>query len=87
MFSIYRKNDAHLVGKKDVKKKKIVHSRSLNMKKIILLMSNFDNIKFVINGKYSKKIYENLNYYVSLVIFQTYKIVVLNNVHYLGGLL
>jgi hypothetical protein len=57
------------------------------MKKIILLMSNFDNIKFVINGKYSKKIYENLNYYVSLVIFQTYKIVVLNNVHYLGGLL
>jgi hypothetical protein len=56
MFSIYRKNDAHLVGKKDVKKKKIVHSRSLNMKKIILFMLNFDNIKFVINGKYSQKI-------------------------------
>jgi hypothetical protein len=29
------------------------------------------NVKFEINGKYSKKNYDNLNYYASLVIFQT----------------
>jgi hypothetical protein len=33
------------------------------------------------------KNYGNPNYYVSLVIFQTYKNVVLRSVHSLGGLL
>jgi hypothetical protein len=39
-------------------------------------MSSFDNINFAIDGKYSPKIYDNLKYYASLVIFQTYKNVV-----------
>jgi hypothetical protein len=50
-------------------------------------VSSFDHVKFVINGKYFKNIYDNLNYYVSLVIFQTYKNVVLKSVHSLGWLL
>jgi hypothetical protein len=36
---------------------------------------------------YSKNFYDNLIYYVSLNIFQTYKNIVLNNVHSLGWLL
>jgi hypothetical protein len=48
---------------------------------------SFEHVKFSINGKYSKKIYDNANYYASLVIFQTYKITILKNVHSLGWLL
>jgi hypothetical protein len=44
-------------------------------------VSSFEHINFGINGKYSKKIYDNPNYYASLVIFQTYKNVVLKNDH------
>jgi hypothetical protein len=40
-------------------------------------VSSFDHVNFAINGKYSKQIYDNSNYYASLVIFQTYKSVVL----------
>jgi hypothetical protein len=48
-------------------------------------MSSFEHVNFAINGKYSKKNYDNSNYYASLVIFQTYKNVVLKNVNSLGG--
>jgi hypothetical protein len=44
-------------------------------------------MNFAINGKYSKNIYDNPNYYDSLVIFQTYKNAILRNVHSLGWLL
>jgi hypothetical protein len=58
------------------KKTKIVHFRglnALNMQKHFLFVSNFEHVNFAINGKYSKKNYDNPNYYASLVIFQTYK--------------
>jgi len=45
------------------------------------LVSKFENVIFTINGKYYNNIYDNPNYYASLVIFQTYKNVVLRNVH------
>jgi hypothetical protein len=41
-------------------------------------------VNFAINGKYSKKIHDNPNYYASLVIFQTYKDVILRSVHLVG---
>jgi hypothetical protein len=50
-------------------------------------VSSFEHVNFAINGKHSKNIYENPNYYVSLVIFQTYKNAILRNVHSLGWLL
>jgi hypothetical protein len=50
-------------------------------------VSSFEHVNFGINGKYSKNIYDNPNYYASLVIFQRYKNVVLRNVHSLGWLL
>jgi hypothetical protein len=50
-------------------------------------VSSFEHVKFAINGKYSKKIYDNPNYYASLVIFQTYKNAILRNVHSLGWFL
>jgi hypothetical protein len=57
------------------------------MQKKIWFVSNFQHINFAINGKYSQKNYNTLNYYVSLVIFQTYKNAILRNVHSLGWLL
>jgi hypothetical protein len=47
-------------------------------------VSILEHINFAINEKYSKNIYDNPNYYVSLVIFQTYKNAILRNVHSLG---
>jgi hypothetical protein len=47
---------------------------------------SFEHVNFEITGKYSKRNYDNPKYYVSLVIFQTYKNVVLKNVHSLGWL-
>jgi hypothetical protein len=44
-------------------------------------VSSFEHVNFAINGKYSKKNNDNSNYYASLVIFQTYKNVILRNVH------
>ncbi len=38
-----------------------------------LFVSNFEHVNFSINGKHSKNIYDNPNYYASLVIFQIYK--------------
>jgi hypothetical protein len=48
-------------------------------------MLNFDDVKFTINGKYSKKLYDNPSYYASLVIFQTYQNVILRSATHLGG--
>jgi hypothetical protein len=42
-------------------------------------VSNLEHVNFAINEKYSKNNYDNPNYYVSLVIFQTYKNVVLKS--------
>jgi hypothetical protein len=47
----------------------------------------FEHVNFAINGKCSKKNNDNSNYYVSLMIFQTYKYVVLRSVHSLEWLL
>jgi hypothetical protein len=41
------------------------------MQKHFLFVSKFEHVNFAINKKYSKKYYENPNYYVSFVIFQT----------------
>jgi hypothetical protein len=87
---ILKRNGAHLVEKKRHLKKIIVDSLSLsalNMQKHFLFMSNFEHVNFAINEKYLKKNYEDSNYYVSLVIFQTYKNTVLRSVHSLGWLL
>jgi len=46
-----------------------------------------EHVNFTINGKYSGKNYGNPNYYVSLVIFQTYKNAILRSVHSLGWIL
>jgi hypothetical protein len=51
------------------------------------IVSTFEYVNFAINGKYSKKIYDNPNYYVSLVIFQTYKNAILKIFHSLGWFL
>jgi len=37
-------------------------------------VSSFEDVNFAIDEKYSKKNYDNPNYYAFLVIFQTYKI-------------
>jgi len=51
---------------------------ALNNQNFFWFVSDFEH---VINGKYSIKNYDNPNYYTSLVIFQTYKNVVLRSVH------
>ncbi len=76
--------------KRCLKKIRIVHSwglNGLNMQKQFWFASSFELINFAINGKYSKKNYDNPNYYVSLVIFQTYKNAILRIVYSLGWLL
>jgi hypothetical protein len=50
-------------------------------------VSSFGHKKFAINGKYSKKFYDNPNYYASLVIFQINKKLILRSVHSLGWFL
>jgi len=47
-------------------------------------VSSFEHINFGMNGKYSKNIYENPNYYAFIMIFQIYRNVVLKIVHALG---
>jgi hypothetical protein len=54
------------------------------MQKYFKFVSNFEHVNCAINGKYSKRNYDNPNHYVSLVIFQTYKNAILKNVHSLG---
>jgi hypothetical protein len=70
---IFRRNRAHLFKKKTFEKTNIVHFQGLsvlNMQKHFLFVSKFEHGNFEINRKYSKKDYDNPNYYVSLVIFQ-----------------
>jgi hypothetical protein len=43
------------------------------MQKHFCFLSSFEHVDFAINENYSKNIYDNPNYYVSFVIFQTYK--------------
>jgi len=60
--------------KRHLKKTKTIHSQSLNalnMQKHFWFVSIFEHANFAINEKYSKKTYDNVNYYVSLMIFQT----------------
>jgi hypothetical protein len=87
----YFLNGAHLVKKWNVwKKTRTFDSQGLsvlNMQKYFWFVSSFEHAKFAINEKYSKKNYDNPNYYVSLVIFQTYKNVVLKSVHSHGWFL
>jgi len=59
---------------------------ALNMQKHFVFVSSFEHVNFVINEKYSQKLYDNPNYYASLVIFQTYKNAILKSVHSLGWL-
>jgi hypothetical protein len=69
------------------KKTRIVHFQllnALNMQKHFLFVSSFEHINFTINEKYFKKYYDNSNYYISFVIFQTYKNIVLKRIHSLG---
>jgi hypothetical protein len=61
--------------KRHLKQTRIVHSRglsALNMQTHFLFVSSFEHVK-LINGKYSKNIYHNLNYYVFIVIFNIQK--------------
>jgi hypothetical protein len=51
------------------------------MQKHFWFVSNIEHVNFTINKKKFKNIYDNPNYYVSLVIFQTYKNVNLRSVH------
>jgi len=51
------------------------------MQKHFWFVSSFEHVNFAINEKYSKKHYDNPNYYASFVIFQTYKNVILKSVH------
>jgi hypothetical protein len=52
--------------------------------KLFLICVKLWPVNFAINRKYSKQIYDNSNYYASLVIFQTYKNVILKYVHSFG---
>jgi len=49
-------------------------------------VSSFEHVNFAINEKYSQKTYDNPNFYASFSIFQTYKNVILKDVHSLGWL-
>jgi hypothetical protein len=67
---IFKRNGANLVEKKMFYLKKIrtAHFWGLNasnMQVHFLFVSSFEHVNFVIDGKYSKKNYDNLNYYAS----------------------
>jgi hypothetical protein len=73
MFSIFKRNDVHLVGKKAFKRNKDNPFSKFSVwtcKKKNWFMSSFDNINFAINGKYSPKNYDNPKYYASLWFFK-----------------
>jgi hypothetical protein len=72
-FLIFKRNGALLIEKKNVWKNiRIIHSHGsnvLNMQKHFWFVLSFEHVNFVIDEKYSKKNYDNPNYYVSLLIF------------------
>jgi len=91
-FLIFKRNGAHLVKKRTIKTKKlrIVHFRGLsilNMQKHFWFISSFEHVSFIVNETYSKKKWQSKSLCFLYVIFQTYKNVVLSNVHSLGWLL
>ncbi len=53
----------------------------MNIQTHFLFVSNFEHVNFAINKKYFKKIMTIQKIYVSFVIFQAYKNVILMNVH------
>ncbi len=58
--------------KRCLKKKRTIHSwglDALNIQKHFWFVPSFEHVDFAINGKYSKNICDNPNYYVSLMIF------------------
>ncbi len=72
-----------------MEKNKDCHFQSLSvlsMQKKYLFVSIFEHMNIVMNEKYFKNFYDNLNYYVSLVIYQTCENAILRNVHSLGWL-
>jgi len=81
---IFKKYGAHLEKKNMFKKVRIIYFQSfsvLNTLKFFSFVSSFEHINFAINGKYSQKHYDNSNYCVSFMIFQTYKNAILRSVH------
>jgi hypothetical protein len=87
-FPIFKMNGAHLVEKKTFEKNKdypLSRFECFEHAKIFLIWSNFENVILQLMENIPKN-YENPNYYVSLVIFQTYKNVVLKSVHSFGWL-
>jgi hypothetical protein len=48
-------------------------------------VSSFEHVNFATDGTYSKKHYDNPKYYVSFVIFQTYKNAILGVSTHVGG--
>jgi hypothetical protein len=77
----FQKKWAHLVLKKHLEKTRIIKFLGLSVLKHFLFVSSFEHVNFAINEKDSKNIYDNSNYYVSLVIFQTYKNAILRIAH------
>jgi hypothetical protein len=67
--SLISKGMVHVWKKKiHLKKIRIIRFESLNVLKMPIFfsfVSSFEHIKFLINGKYSKNIYDNPNYYAS----------------------
>jgi hypothetical protein len=56
-----------------------------HVRTFLSFVSSFEHVNFATNENYSKKNYDNPNYYyVSFLIFQTYKNAILRNVHSLG---
>jgi hypothetical protein len=55
--------------------------------KTFFICVKLEHVNVAINGKCSQNHYDNPNYYVSFMIFQTYKNVILKSVHSLGWLL
>ncbi len=55
-----------------------------HVRTFLSFVSSFEHVNFAINERYSKKNYDNPNYYVFFFIFQTYKNAILRNVHSLG---
>jgi hypothetical protein len=72
-FPIFKRNGAHLVKKKTFEKNKDYPFSKFecfeHAKTFLNFVSSFEHINFAINEKYSKKIYDNPNYYVSFFIF------------------
>ncbi len=82
-FSTLRNNNAHLIRRKDIWKK-IVQSCFEHAKRFLKhhqFASSFEQWNFISNETSKGKKVNNSIYYAPLVIFQKYKIIVLNIAH------